>query len=121
MRPEALIQSLGEQLTATGGAHAAFGEPVTQGERTVIPVARVATFFGGGSGGLAAAAEGRSPERGGGGGGGAIAAWPIGAIEVSPEGTRFIPVTDPRRSLAAVGIGLAIGWLLGRRAGRRRR
>ncbi len=73
MRPEALIQSLGEQLTTTGGAHAAFGEPVTQGDRTVIPVARVASFFGGGAGGLAAAAEERSPERGGGGGGGATA------------------------------------------------
>lgn len=120
MRPDALIQSLGEQLTTTGGAHAAFGEPVTQGDRTVIPVARVASFFGGGAGGLAAA-EGRSPERGGGGGGGAIAAWPIGAIEVSSEGTRFVPVTDPRRSLAAVCVGLAIGWLLGRRAGRRGR
>jgi uncharacterized spore protein YtfJ len=121
MRPEALLQNLGEQLTATGGARAAFGEPVTQGERIVIPVARVACFFGGGAGGLEAAVEGRSPERGGGGGGGAIAAWPIGAIEVSPEGTRFVPVTDPRRSLAAVGISLLIGWFLGRRAGRRGR
>ncbi|HXU29301.1 MAG TPA: spore germination protein GerW family protein [Thermoanaerobaculia bacterium] len=120
MPPEALIQSLGEQLTATGGAQAAFGEPVTQGDRTVIPVSRVASFFGGGSGGLAAA-EGRSPARGGGGGGGAVAAWPIGVIEVSPEGTRFVPIADPRRSLAAVGIGFAIGWFLGRRAGRRGR
>ncbi len=121
MRPEALMESLGEQLTTTGGAHAAFGEPVTQGGRTVIPVARVACLFGGGAGGMEAATEGRSPERSGGGGGGAIAAWPIGAIEVSAEGTRFIPVTDPRRSLAAVGIGLAIGWFLGRRAGQRGR
>ncbi len=121
MKPETLIQSLGEQLTATGGAHAAFGEPVTQGERTVIPVARVACFFGGGAGGLEGATEGRSRERSGGGGGGAIAAWPIGAIEVSSEGTRFVPVTDPRRSLAAVGIGLVVGWFLGRRAGRRGR
>ncbi len=121
MQPDTLIRSLGEQMTATGGGKAAFGEPVTQGERTVIPVARVACLFGGGAGGLEGGAESRSREQGGGGGGGVIAAWPIGALEVAPEGTRFVPMSDPKRSLAALGIGLAIGWLIGRRSGRRGR
>lgn len=118
MRSDELIRTLGEQLSTTGGGRAAFGAPVTVGDRTVIPVARVATFWGAGAGGVEPATA--AAERGGGGGGGVIAAWPIGAFEVSPEGTRFVPIAAPARHLAVAFGGLLVGYLLGRRAGRRR-
>jgi len=52
-----------------------YGEPVTSGQRTILPVATVQFSFGGGGGGK------------GGGGGGKVTARPSGIVEVTPEGS----------------------------------
>lgn len=74
-----------------------FGEPVERGDCTVVTVGRVSSRygFGGGSG------EGPADERGepsggggGGGGGGALDVKPIGYIEITSSGSRFVPITD---------------------------
>ena len=101
-----------------------YGEPVRQGETTIIPVAKVAYGFGAGGGrrpgGRADIADNRQGEesdaeaRGGGGGGGARLS-PIGALEIGPRGTRFIRFDELPRLLAAVGFGLVIGWAASRR------
>lgn len=101
-----------------------YGEPVHQGETTIIPVAKVAYGFGAGGGrrpgGHAVAADnGQDAEsvaeaRGGGGGGGARLS-PIGALEIGPWGTRFIRFDELPRMLAALGFGLVIGWVASRR------
>src|SRR5262249_50860233 len=86
------------------GAKMVYGEPVTTGGKTVLPVATVRYGFGGGSG---SSSERR--QQGGGGGGGLIAK-PLGVVEVTESQTRFIPITSNWSFLVAVGVGLVLGW-----------
>ncbi len=67
------------------GARLCYGEPVTVEGRTVIPVARVSARGGLGFGG---------DEADSGGGGGKLAAAPVGYIEVTADGARFMPIDD---------------------------
>jgi uncharacterized spore protein YtfJ len=87
-----------------------FGKAVTHGNRTVVPVGKIRLSFGFGGGG-------GSQGDGGGGGGGMLNARPVGYIEVSPDKTRFVSITD-RNRLALIGLVVvgALVLLLGRRA-----
>jgi len=87
-----------------------FGEPVQQGETTVIPIARVAYAFGAGGG----SAGERHPGGRGAGGGGAVKMTPVGALEIGPQGARFVRLRPLAPLLGAAALGLAIGWVLGR-------
>jgi uncharacterized spore protein YtfJ len=100
-------------------ARTVYGEPVTAAGRTIVPVARVAYGFGGG-GGVRARGDGQSGDEGGGGGGG-IVATPVGALEISPDGTRFIAFGDKKRLAVALLAGLGLGLLLAGRLSRRPR
>jgi uncharacterized spore protein YtfJ len=78
-------------------ASTVYGEAQKQGDRTVIPVARVSARygFGGGAGhGTSAETDSETGSGGGGGGGGAIDARPVGYIEITPQETRFVPIVD---------------------------
>jgi uncharacterized spore protein YtfJ len=102
--PAAMLGMLGERVTAEATVRRVFGEPVTAHGRTVIPVARIGYGFGAGGG------------RGGDGGGGAgLGARPAGALEITPQGTRFVAWPEPGRLLAAAAFGLAAGLALARR------
>ena len=94
-----------------------YGEPVSQGDRTVIPVARVAYAFGGGGG--VRDSEG-TPEGRGGGGGGRMSASPAGVVEITSTGTRFIPYTDWPQLVSVVAASLIIGFVIGARRARYR-
>jgi len=72
------------------GATLCFGDPVQQGEQTVIPVARVRLSGGFGYGGDA-------DGDGGGGGGGHLDAQPLGFISVRPDGAYYTEIADPER------------------------
>jgi uncharacterized spore protein YtfJ len=98
-----LLQSFAERVSTSASVRSVYGDPVVVGDRTVIPVAQVGYAFGGGGGGKA-----ESPN-GGGGGGGKVFARPSGALEVTPQGTRFIDFVDRPR----MGAALALGFLLG--------
>src|SRR4051812_12044960 len=78
-----------------------YGEPVHQGDTTVIPVARIAYAFGAGGGQAPRRTWTSGGERPGdlggrpdaqGGGGGAVRMTPAGALEVGPQGIRFVHV-----------------------------
>lgn len=105
-----------------------YGDPVVRGNTTVIPVAKVAYGFGAGGG--------RGPHRGrpgarnhdaegeehrhaaqgaGAGGGGGVRMSPVGALEIGPDGTRFVRFNRVGAWVGAAVAGLALGWLLGRR------
>lgn len=92
-----IVSRIGEQLPTHVNAGTVFGEPVTRGDRTVIPVARVSMGFGFGAG------AGQAPEGtpggygGGGGGGGGAAGEPVGYIEITPTSSRFVPTVDVTR------------------------
>jgi hypothetical protein len=61
------------------------------------------------------AAREAPPEAQGAGGGGGVRMTPCGALEIGPQGTRFIRFHTLRPWLGAGALGLAVGWLLGRR------
>ena len=97
-----LLDRVGDNVVGRALSHAEsrtiFGEPVKEGDCTVIPVGRVSSRFGFGGGageGPVNADEGKSVGGGGGGGGGgALEVKPIGYIEVTSTGSRFVNITD---------------------------
>ncbi|MEX0787123.1 MAG: spore germination protein GerW family protein [Dehalococcoidia bacterium] len=104
-----------------------YGEPITAGAVTVVPVARVTFGFGGGGGGGSGEGpreQGGSGNGGGGGGGGGGAVLPIGYVEITEAGSRWVPIepSPAEQLLGAVRSasrflpggrgGLAIGLLL---------
>ncbi len=115
------VGDLLQQLVASGGANAAFGEPRTVGDRTIIPAAEVMRGFGFGMG----SGEGRTPgeeQAGGGSGGGAgggTRTRPVAAIVVGPEGVHVEPIIDMTQIwMAAVTAGV-FSFLWMRRIGRK--
>ena len=114
MNVQEILQTAGDRASLAATVKSVYGEPVTCGDRTVIPVAKVRMGFGGG-GGSGRHNEERSGQ-GGGGGGGSIAN-PCGALEITPQGTRFIYFRDPVRLAFAVGIAtLAAVWFFSRKS-----
>ena len=108
-----MMRSLGESLGGGATVRNVYGEPVTIGGRTVIPVARVRYAFGAGGGSDSTGEPGR---RGGGGGGGRVWAVPCGYVEITGGGSRFVPIHNSAgmalAALAGVAVGAAIvlGW-----------
>jgi uncharacterized spore protein YtfJ len=117
-KPKALapIESALARLT---GARLCYGKPVTTAGRTVITVARVRSIGGGGLG--TARGDGNDALSSGGGGGGLLDARPVGFIELSADGTRYVPIDDRRVPLAAIAGGALLTFALTRRVARRRR
>lgn len=108
MDTQALLRELGERLGGSASVKNVYGEPVTVGARTVLPVAKVFYSFGGGGGRRAAEHDGS-----GGGGGGMVAATPAGALEVTPSGTRFVGFHDTRNLGMAAAAGFVLGAVVG--------
>jgi uncharacterized spore protein YtfJ len=92
---------------------AVYGEPVTVGEKTIVPVADIKYGFGLGYGeGPAAEDEEEESATGGQGGGigGGIAARPVAVLEITDEGVWVKPVMDEGR-IALAGIFTGI-WFI---------
>jgi len=107
----ALIRTLHENLSTRAQVKSVFGEPVAAGEKTIIPVAKIAYGFGAGAG----TGGGESAKGEGGGGGGGLRAKPVGVFEVTPMETRFIPVRDRKQQAGLLMIGVFLGLFLRRR------
>ncbi len=100
------VTTLLEALTTAIGVETVFGDPVTAGDRTIIPVAE--TSLAGGAGyGQGPQTDGRPEMRtlriGGGGAGGGATTRPVAAIIVTPQEVKVQPVVDVGR-LALTGI-----------------
>jgi uncharacterized spore protein YtfJ len=109
------FDNIQQVLSSSANVKTVFGDPITTEGKTIIPVARVRYGFGGGmgSGPTRSGDEQRLGE--GGGGGGGVIAQPVGVVEVSADGTRFIPVHSRKRMAAVVLAGFIAGWLWSRR------
>jgi uncharacterized spore protein YtfJ len=110
---EQLADVVLSRILSRAGTRTVFGEPVQQGDVTVVPVAKVSTRFGfgGGSGNNPARVDGQEGSSGSGmGGGGDVKAKPLGYIEITPQGSRFIPIEDGMEigMVAMKFIGVAI-------------
>jgi uncharacterized spore protein YtfJ len=104
-------------------AHTVYGDPVTQGERTVIPVARATINYGFGAGSGRSTDEEHGGTGSGGGGGGRVRSTGIGYIELTPGDARFVPIVDRSRILTSLATfaGLALFFTLPRLLRRRRK
>ncbi|MGA2193559.1 MAG: spore germination protein GerW family protein [Nitrospirota bacterium] len=101
-----IVQTITERLQNSASVKTIYGEPISAGGRTIIPVAKIAYGFGGGSHG------GENADSGGGGG---VAAKPVGVLEVTPETTRYISLGMEKTIIGAVVAGVFLGLLLGKR------
>jgi uncharacterized spore protein YtfJ len=126
MSTKELIDSAVEHLQTTASVKTVYGDPVMVDGKTIIPVARVALGFGGGTGHKKVdSAHGNEPaaDEAGEGAGGGVSAKPIGVVEISGQETKFIPFAQTKKlaisALVGSGIGLGLGWMLHRAAGKR--
>ena len=106
MRTQQLIDSAVEHLRSGASAKTVYGEPVVVDGKTVIPVAKVAQ--------RKASANGKEAVAG--------KAKPVGVVEISGARTRFLPFGQAKRltlaGLIGSGIGVVVGWFLGRKVSR---
>jgi uncharacterized spore protein YtfJ len=112
-----MLEKIGDALGSTATVKSVYGEPIQMEGKVVVPIAKIAYGFGAGGGRGPAKHSGdveTQPE--GGGGGGGMRAFPAGALEITPSGTRFVPFTDLRWIAGAFAAGaLLCGVFLGRR------
>lgn len=106
MAENAVLQSLKDLFERNLGIRHVYGEPVANGDATVIPVASAQFAFGAG--------EGRNEKQEGGGGGGWVQMRPVGALEIGPQGTRFVRFPRWGPLLGAAAVGFAAGLLIAR-------
>ncbi len=113
--PQRSIEQAMDRLLDVASAGAVFGQPITQGDTTIIPCSEVAAGMGLGSGnGYGPDNQGRQTGGGGAGGGGGARGRPVAAIVITPQGVSVQPVLDVTR-LALAGMvtgGFALAWLI---------
>jgi uncharacterized spore protein YtfJ len=109
-----LLQSLHENLASRAQVKSVFGDAVTAGEKTIIPVAKIAYAFGAGAG-TGGMGEETRPKGEGGGGGGGVRAVPVGVFEVSARETRFVAIHDRKKTAGTLLLGAVLGLLFAKR------
>ena len=102
------------KLVTTASADAVFGQPVVNGDTTVIPCSEVSIGMGMGSGSGPVDEKGNPTGSGSGGGGGARGR-PVAAIIITKEGVRVEPIFDLTKIvLASLTTGAFILLWVGR-------
>ncbi len=94
-----LIAEAMNKIQGLANANAMLCDPVTVGEVTIVPVAKVSVGFAGGGSDLPAKVE---KECFGGGTGGGITLAPIGFLIVTGKDVRFIQVNPDNSSSAGI-------------------
>lgn len=86
-----IFQSFTDKFHATANVAIIFGEPIKEGKKTVVPIAKAQYAFGAGGASLTLNTD-NNDNSDAGGGGGMVKTTPIGALEITEEKTRFIPI-----------------------------
>ncbi len=109
------IEGLRQGIATSAHVKTVFGDPVSAEGKTIIPVAKVRYGFGGGMG--AGPTRNTDEQRfgQGGGAGGGVQVKPVGVIEISAAGTRFVPIQSRTKLGAMVIFGFLLGRLFSRR------
>jgi uncharacterized spore protein YtfJ len=106
-----LLRGLAERLGTSASVKTVYGEPVTSGDRTIIPMAKVRYGFGGGGG-----RDHKEGGASGAGGGGGVAVQPFGLVEITPAGTRIVRFHQLEKLAAAAVAGFLLGVLISPRS-----
>ena len=121
LKHEDLFEKIAEHFRGDANVQRAYGEPIKFEGRTIIPVANVTYSYGFGEGGswgeqgeAAGEGEGEGAAAGGYGIGGATKTTPLGVLEVTPEGTVFLPVRKNRGLAKGLALGVLLGLVLAR-------
>jgi uncharacterized spore protein YtfJ len=108
----AVIDTIAHTLEANTSRRA-FGDPLTFGEVTVIPAARVVGRGGGGGGGADAKPGNEKNAKGEGSGGGLMqSARPVGALVVRGSEVTWRPAVDLNRIILGGQIVAVVGLLV---------
>ena len=83
---ENLVKTVLEELRALVNTETVVGKPITAGNQTIIPVAKISVGFGAGGG------KGDEKEPGGSGMGGGAQIDPVAFIVVSDDRTQILPL-----------------------------
>jgi uncharacterized spore protein YtfJ len=126
-----VLNTITDRLHATAHVKTIYGEPIVAEGKTIVPVAEIKYGFGGGGGqqqetsnrqgsrdGEPAGVGEPAGTRSGMGGGGGISVRPLGVVEVSSSGTRYISFSQGRKIALSVLAGVVLGLMV---FGRRRR
>lgn len=111
----AKVNSQVDEMLSRMNTSAVFGEPIQQGDLTLIPVGSVLYGFGSGQGygrgkDEKAGEDAPTGEGAGAGGGGGGMARPLGFIKIDPSGAKWEPTMDMTR--VSVGGMLLAGWIV---------
>ncbi|MGA2373099.1 MAG: GerW family sporulation protein [Candidatus Korobacteraceae bacterium] len=115
--PKEMLATLVDRLATTAKVENVFGQPIESHGKTIIPVARVSYRLGAGGGeGSETPTESSSSKKTGvgGGGGGIVQATPVGVLEVTEAGARFVRFFDPQMATGLIAGGVMLGLLLRR-------
>jgi uncharacterized spore protein YtfJ len=108
--PSRIPGELGEIFGRAARVNTVFGDPVTQGELTVVPVARARWGMGGGRR-FRPTEQGQRPE--GMGGGGGMRVDPVGIVVIRGDDAEFRPIPSETKWGLLLGAA-ALGFLIGR-------
>jgi len=115
MNIDSIFARMRELLHNGAGAKFSFGNPVSVGDLSILPVARVVFGFGGGGGKSPAKKKKQQDdtddtvateanENFGGGGGGGIKTEPVGIYTIKGDKVKFYPIVSVREVLAIFGV-----------------
>ena len=114
-----VIRRFMEGVRDTFTVRTVYGDPLEARGVTVIPVAQ--TYFGFGAGGGSGRGPAKAAGGGGSGGGGGGVVRPIGFIEITAKGARWVPITRGWLRLLIRILPPIIALLVGRALRRRRK
>jgi uncharacterized spore protein YtfJ len=115
MNTAEMLQSLIGCLQYGASAKTVFGDPIAAEGRTLIPVAKVGGGWGGGLHSIQSDPAKQEPAEPRLGFGAGFGAKPLGVIEVSKEGTKFISIGIGKKILGVLAVGLIVGLFLGKK------
>jgi uncharacterized spore protein YtfJ len=118
MESEQLVETIAQGITKNApSVKTVYGDPIITGEKTIIPVARIAYGFGGGfgqapkrkmMGKTEETTTQEKPSGEGAGGGGGVYSKAKGVYEITPTTTRFIPADGMKQFLLGITLGFII-------------
>jgi uncharacterized spore protein YtfJ len=109
------LQTIMERLQGTASVKTVYGDPIAAEGKTIIPVAKAAYCFGMGFGPFKKEIAQQSEGKEGGGMGGGIRVKPLGVLEITKEGTKFIPIGERRKLAGALLFGVLLGLAIANR------